>query len=183
MKALKAILIVLGVLLAGAATLLYLYVSAPTADMRQRADRLPLPGDFVLVREEYGGSTLGLFGTLPDLHRTYHAPWPSLCENLGRMSERLGPPLGLAKVPRELAEHMCSFGVWYPAGWRGWIRGYRNYDVRIFAYEPGFLESHRIHPAIDSTLTLEQLKELYPDRYIPAGRALVQIQVIGQRGR
>src|SRR5258706_480156 len=117
MKVLKVILIVLGVLLVCTATFLYLFLSEPTDDLRQRADHIPLPGDFVLVREEYRGSALGLFGAPPDLERTYHAPWPRLCENLGRMSEHLGPPLGLAKVPPDLTDHMCCFGAWYPAGW------------------------------------------------------------------
>ena len=61
-------LAVLGGLIAIAAGF-HFYESEPMDDMRQRADVLPLPKDFVLVNESYSPGAMGLFGSVPHLER------------------------------------------------------------------------------------------------------------------
>ena len=119
------VLVVLGGLLAIAAGL-HTYESEPMDDMRQRADVLPLPQDFVLVSESYSPGAMGLFGALPHLERVYHASWPGLCDSLRELGSHLGGPTGLAPVPREYADQMCNYGALHGSGWRGWIRNYHR---------------------------------------------------------
>lgn len=175
------VLVVLGALLAIAAGL-HLYESEPMDDMRQRADVLPLPKDFVLVSESYSPGASGLFGSVPHLERVYHASWPGLCDSLRDVGGHLGGPTGLAPVPRQYADEMCNCGVWHGAGWRGWIRNYRRYEVRLTAWQPGFGQG----PAWE---TPHGLLVLYPANdqlarpkiVIPEGRARVAVELIAHR--
>src|SRR6266850_2533009 len=132
-----AVVIGLGALLA-LAGVLHVYESEPMDDMRQRADALPLPRDFVLVSESYSPGAMGFFGSVPHLERVYHASWPGLCDSLRELGSHLGGPTGLGPVPREYADQMCNWGAWHGSGWRGWIRNYRRYEVRLTAWRPGF---------------------------------------------
>ena len=98
-RTLVVVLAVLGGLLAIAAGL-HFYESEPMDDMRERADVLRLPKDFVLVSESYSPGALGLFGSVPHLERVYHASWPGLCDSLRDLGSHLGGPTGLAAVPK-----------------------------------------------------------------------------------
>ncbi len=102
--------------------------------MRQRADLIHVRRDFVLVSESYSPGALGFFGSVPHLERVYHAPWPGVCDALRTLGGHLGRPTGLAPVPRDYADHqMCNCGAQLGSGWRGWLRNYRHYEVRLTA--------------------------------------------------
>jgi len=174
--------VVLGGLLAIAAGF-RLYESEPMDDMRQRADVLPLPQDFVLVSESYSPGAMGFFGSVPHLQRVYHAPWPGLCDSLRVLGSHLGGPTGLAPVPKQYADQMCNYGALHGVGWRGWIRNYRHYEVRLTAWQPGFGQGPMwerpnglivLYPASDQVPG--------PKIVIPEGRARVAVELIAHRG-
>ena len=176
-------LVVLGVLLA-IAGVLRLYESEPMDDMRQRADILPLPKDFVLVSESYSPGAMGLFGAVPHLERVYHASWPGLCDSLRDLGSQLGRPTGLAPVPRQYADQMCNCGAWYGSGWRGWIRNYRRYDVRLTARGSGLAQGPMLErPNGFLALYPRQDQVPKPRIVIPEGRARVDVELIAHRGR
>src|SRR5437867_1933425 len=83
------VLVVLGGLLAIAAGL-HFYESEPMDDMRQRADVLLLPRDFVLVSESYSPGAMGFFGALP----TPRTRLPCVMVGLVRFSARAWQPPG-----------------------------------------------------------------------------------------
>ena len=176
------VLVVLGGLLAIAAGL-HIYESEPMDDMRQRADVLPLPRDFVLVSESYSPGAMGFFGAVPHLERVYHASWPGLCDSLRELGSHLGGPTGLGPVPREYADRMCNYGALHGSGWRGWIRNYRHYEVRLTAWRPGFA----LGPMWETPhgfLVLFPRRDLVPGPriVIPEGRARVAVELIAHRG-
>jgi len=184
-KAIRTVVVASVVLVAllAIAAVFHLHESEPMDDMRQRADVLPLPMDFVLVSESYSPGALGLFGAVPHLERIYHASWPGLCDSLQHLSGQLGRPTGLVPVPREYAHQMCNFGAWHGSGWRGWIRNYRHYEVRLTARRPGFAQGPMferpggflvLYPTHDSVPA--------PKIVIPEGRALVDVELIAHRG-
>jgi hypothetical protein len=182
----KRILVTIPVVLGGFVLVVcvwsYLSFSEPEADMRARADAIRLPSDFVLVTDKYSPGAMGLFGSLPDLERTYHAPWPGLCDSLRAVRDRSGPESGLAQPPRDLADRMCNYGALTPAGWRGWIRSYRTYDLRLYGREGGMLAEARHTLKADTvSLSREQLEELYPEMFFPPGHAKVTLQLIAHR--
>ena len=184
-KAVRTIVIgsvVLGALLA-IAGVLHLYESEPMDDMRERADVLPLPKDFVLVSESYSRGALGLFGSVPHLERIYHASWPDLCDSLRELGTEIGPPTGLAPVPSKYAHQICNCGAWHKSGWRGWIRNYRRYEVRLTAREPGSAQGP-IFERPHGFLVLYPTYDQVPDRkiVIPEGRAWVEVELIAHRG-
>jgi len=177
------VLVVLGGLLAIAAWF-HLSESEPMDDMRQRADVLPLPQDFVLLSESYSPGAMGFFGSVPHLERVYHTSWPGLCDSLRELGSHLGGPTGLGPVPREYADQMCNYGAWHGSGWRGWIRGYRHYEVRLTAWRPGFARGlmwERPH----GFLVLFPRRDQVPDPriVISEGRARVAVELIAHRGR
>jgi hypothetical protein len=135
------VLVVLGVLLAIVAGFNF-YQSEPMDDMRQRADALPLPKDFVLLSESYSPGEMEMFGSVPSLERVYHAPWPGLCDSLRDLGDHMDGPTNLAPIPRQYADSLCYCGALYGSGWRGWIRNYRHYQVTLTAWRPGFLKGH-----------------------------------------
>ena len=174
--------VALGALLA-IAVVLHVYESEPMDDMRQRADVLPLPQDFVLVSESYSPGAIGFFGAVPHLERVYHASWPGLCDSLRGLGSRLGGPSGLAPVPREYSDQMCNCGAWFKSGWRGWIRNYRHYEVRLTARQPGLAQGpmfERPH----GFLVLYPRHDQAPDPkiVIPDDRARVEVELIAHRG-
>jgi hypothetical protein len=173
---------VFGGLLAIAAVL-HLYESEPIVDMRERADHVPLPRDFVLVSESYSAGAMGFFGSVPHLERIYDASWPGLCDSLRALGGRLGGPDMLAPVPREYADRMCNCGASVRAGWRGWIRNYRRYEVRLTAWEPGFSRGPAFERPI-GFLVLYPKRDQVPDPkiVIPEGRARIQLDLIAHRG-
>lgn len=177
------VLVVIVALVTIGGVILYLSWSEPYDDMLARANAMGIPSDFVLVSEKYSPGAMGLMGSLPDLERIYHAPWPGLCDRLGEMRDRLGKESGLVQPPAELKDKICSHGALYPAGWGGRIRSYQTYDVRIYAWEPGLIEKSRPIPPDTVNLTLEQQKELYPEMFFPAGHAKVVIQLIAHKGQ
>jgi hypothetical protein len=153
------------------------------ADMRQRADVLPLPKDFVLVSESYSPGAMGLFGSVPHLERVYHASWADACDSLRELGGHLGAPTGLAAVPREYADSMCNVGAWHASGWTGRIRNYQHYEVRLTAWRPGFAEGPMWeHP--HGFIVLFPRREPVPDSkiVIPEGRARVAVELIAHRG-
>ena len=173
------VVVVLVVLLAVGGVAFYLAAPESMEDMRLRADALPFPKDFVLVSESYRGPG---FSSPPSLQRVYHASWPGLCDSLRNIGDRAGDSLGLAK-PRGYEGRICNFGVWYPAGWRGWCRNYRHYDLRVYAWDPELVQG--FPPDFPNGLFV-----LYPRSdgvpgpiLIPAGRAKVLMQLIAWRGR
>jgi hypothetical protein len=174
--------VVLGGLLAIAAGF-HLYESEPMDDMRQRADVLALPRDFVLVSESYSPGAMGFFGSVPHLERVYHAPWPGLCDSLRVLGSHLGGPTGLGPIPMQYADQMCNYGAFHSVGWRGWIRNYRRYEVRLTAWRPGFGQGPMwerpnglfvLYPAGDPVPG--------PKIVIPEGRARVAVELIAHRG-
>ena len=177
----KIVLIVLGLLIVCGWVLLRLAAFEPMEDMRQRADALPLPADFVLVSESYRG--MGIDGSPAVLERVYHAAWPGACDSLRRLQDRAGPPLGIAAVPRAYADSMCNHGAWYPAGWRAWFGNIRNYDLRLYGRAPGFGTAFLSYP--QGLYVLYPRMDSLPPRpiVIPAGRARIDIEIIGHRGR
>jgi len=177
------VVVVLGGLLAIAAGL-HLYESEPMDDMRQRADVIRLPQDFVLVSESYSPGAMGFFGAVPHLERVYHAPWPGLCDSLRELGSHLGGPTGLAPVSREYVEQMCNYGAWHGSGWRGWIRNYPHYEVRLTAWRPGFAQG-LMWDRPQGFLVLFPRYDQVPNAkiIIPEGRARVAVELIAHRGR
>jgi len=181
----RAILVILAVLtaLVAIAGAFRFYESEPMDDLRQGADAIPLPKDFVLVTESYSPGASGMFGAVPHLQRVYHASWPGLCDSLHDLGDRLGGVNMLAPVSPEYAERMCNRGASQKTSWRGRLRNYRNYEVRLTAWRPGFAEG----PVFDRP---EGIILLYPRRgvttdqkiVIPEGRARVDIELIAHRG-
>jgi hypothetical protein len=176
------VVVVLVALLAIAAVL-HTYESEPMDDMRQRADVLPLPPEFVLVSESYSPGAMGLFGALPHLERVYHASWPGLCDSLRALGSHLGGPTGLAPIPRQYADSLCNCGAWYGSGWRGWIRNYRHYEVRLTAWRPGFGQGP-MWETPHGFLVLFPMRGPVSDAkiVIPEGRARVAVELIAHRG-
>lgn len=158
--------------------------SEPMDDMRLQADVVPLPKDFVLVSESYSEGATGWFGSVPNLHRIYHASWPALCDSLRDLGARLGEPTGLAPVRRENADQMCNCGAWVKAGWRGRIRNYSRYEVRLTGRWPGFTPL----PGFEHARGFIVLYPTYgptpgPKIVIPEGRARVEVELIAHRGQ
>jgi len=176
------VLIVLVALVATAAAF-HVYESEPIVDMRQRADAFPLPTDFVLVSESYSPGGMGFFGAVPHLERVYHASWPGLCDSLRALGSHLGGPNQLAPVSKEYAEQMCNCGAMPKTGWRGWIRNYRHYDVRLTAYQPGLAKGPMFdYPHGFGALYPRRLPTAEAKIVIPDGRARVDVEVIAHRG-
>jgi hypothetical protein len=121
-------------------------------------------------------------GSRPHLTRTYHALWPGLCDTLRSIRDRAGESAEIAQA-RGYEGRICSFAAWYPAGWGGWCRNFRHYDLRLYAWEPGLLEANRVKLPESPKLTPEQLKDIYPEDFFPAGRAKVIVELIAWRGR
>ena len=177
------VLAVLSGLLAIAAAFRF-YESEPMDDMRQRADVLRLPQDFVLVSESYSPGAMGFFGSVPHLERVYHAPWPGVCDSLREMRSHLGDPTGLAPVSKDYVEQMCNFGAWHGSGWTGRLRNYPHYEVRLTAWRPGFAEGpmwENVHGFVVLFPRHDQVPA--PKIVIPEGRARVAIELIAHRGR
>jgi hypothetical protein len=175
-------LVALGALLVIAAAF-HVYESEPMDDMRQRADALPLPSDFVLASESYSPGAMGFFGAVPHLERVYHASWPGLCDSLLDLGSHLDGPSGLAPVPRQYANDMCNCGALYRSGWWSWIRNYRRYEVRLTAWRPGSAEG----PQWDTPhgfIVLFPRPDRVPDSriVIPPGRGRVAVELIAHRG-
>lgn len=181
-RATVVVLTLLGGLLAVAAAL-HFYESEPMDDMRQRADALRLPREFVLVSESYSPGALGLFGSVPHLERVYHASWTGVCDSLRELGSHLDGPTGLAAVPREYADQMCNVGAFHAAGWQSRIRNFRRYEVRLTAWRPGFAEG----PMWDTAHGFVVLYPVYHQApgakiVIPEGRARVAVELIAHRG-
>jgi len=162
--------------------ILRFYFGDPLGDMRTRADALKLPGDFVLVSESY--TVGGFLGSSPHLTRTYHAPWPGLCDSLRGLARRSGQELELGEPARESADRMCTLGAWYPSGWRGWFRNYRRYLLRLTA-RGGDLANL---PGFDRPMGFIVLYPRYDDVpdpriVIPPGRARIDVELIGYKGQ
>jgi hypothetical protein len=181
-RTVSLVLAVLGGLLAIAAGF-HFYESEPMDDMRQRADILRLPKDFVLVSESYSPGAMGFFGSVPHLERVYHASWSGLCDSLRDLGSHLGSPSGLAAVPKEYADQMCNFGALHGAGWQGWIRNYRHYEVRLTAWRPGFAQGP-IWETAHGFVVLYPRQAQVPGAKIvmPEGRARVAVELIAHRG-
>jgi hypothetical protein len=177
-KILVTVALAIVVLLAIGGLALYLAVADPMEDMRHRADALPIPSDFVLVSESYGS---GGFNTAPKLERVYHASWLGLCDSLRSIHDRAGGSIVIAQ-PRGYERRICDFASSYPAGWRGWVKNFWHYDLRLYAWDPGLVEKMpRQWPG--------GLFVLYPSSgaadtsRIPAGRARVLLELSADRGR
>ena len=176
-------LILLGLLVVNGWFLSHFVAFEPMEDMRRRADALGLPADFVLVSESYSPGALGIAGAAPHLRRVYHAPWPGACEALRAVEQRAGPPIGIGAVPYDYVDRMCNFGCWYPAGWRGRIRNFHNYDLRLYARAPGFA-SEAFALSMGLIVLYPRTDSLpYPRILIPAGRARIDVEMIGHAGR
>ncbi|HET9325516.1 MAG TPA: hypothetical protein VFQ05_01960 [Candidatus Eisenbacteria bacterium] len=158
--------------------------SEPMDDMRRQADVVALPKDFELVIESYSEGATGWFGSVPQLHRIYHASWPAVCDSLRDLGARLGEPTGLAPVPRENADQMCNCGAWVKAGWRGRIRNYSRYEVRLTARRPGSFEGPMFEHARGFTVLYPTYEPMPgPKIVIPEGRARVEVDLIAHRGQ
>ena len=176
------VLVVLGGLLVIAAGL-HIYESEPMDDMRQRADVLRLPQDFVLVSESYSPGAMGFFGAVPHLERVYHASWPGLCDSLRELGSHLGGPSALGPVPRQYADQMCNFGALHKSGWWGWIRNYRRYEVRLTASRPGFARGPMWETPNGFFVLFPRRDPMPgPKIVIPEGRARVAVELIAHRG-
>lgn len=162
---------------------IYLYASEPMDDMRHRADALSVPSNFVLVSESYSAGAMGFMGSIPVLQRTYHALWSGVCDSLQSIRDRSGEPLDMAGIPPDLADQICEFGAWCPAGWLGWCRNYRHYELRLSARAPEMIR--KMGPL------MPRFEVLYPKPNdnpgvtftIPDGRAMIDVELIALRGR
>jgi hypothetical protein len=70
----------------------------------------------------------------------------------------------------------------YPAGWRGWIRGFWNYDLRFHAWEPGMIQNSQTEVPKSVALTPEQIKMFQPELLAPQDRAIVLVSLIARKG-
>jgi len=178
-KVFVTVAVVVVALLAIGGVVVYLAAYEPIDDMRLRADALPIPSDFVLASESYRGRG---FGTPAELERVYHASWPGLCDSLRSIHDRAGDSFDIAQA-RQYEGKICSFGAWYPAGWRSSWRNIRHYDLRLYAWDPELVQGmppwwpsglYVLYPKSDGT----------PDTIkIPAGRAKVLVQMFATSGR
>jgi hypothetical protein len=176
------VLALLGGLLAIAAAF-HFYESEPMDDMRQRADVLRLPKDFVLVSESYSPGALRLFGSVPHLERVYHAPWLGVCDSLRELGSHLDGPTGLAPVPKEYADQMCNVGALHGSGWTGRIRNYGHYEVRLTAWRPGFAEGPMWETPHGFVMLFPTHGPVIEQKIvIPEGRARVAVDLIAHRG-
>jgi len=182
-KVVRVVAIVLGALIAILAVFVCVYVSEPMDDMRARADALPLPSDYVLLSESYSPGATGFMGSMPHLSRTYHAPWPGPCEALMSIRDRVGKPYQTPKMPADLRGEICQMGTWYPAGWRGWYRGFWHYDLRLRAVDPEM--AHTFGPDMPRFQVLYTAPGIENPLQIvvPPGRAEVVIDLIAWRGQ
>jgi len=182
-KAVRVVAIVLVTLTASLATVAYLFVSEPMDDMRARANALPLPSDFVLLSESYSAGAMGFMGSMPHLSRTYHAPWPGPCEALMSIRDRVGTPYETGKMPADVRDRICQLGTWYPAGWRGWTRGFFHYDLRLRAADPEMAQKFGPDmPRFDVLYTAPGIENPL-QIVVPPGRAEVVIDLIAWRGK
>ena len=183
LKVVRVVVITLVALIAILVAIVYVYASEPMDDMRARADALPLPSDYVLLSESYSAGALGFMGSMPHLSRTYSAPWPGPFEAMMSIRDHVGTPYETAKMPADVQDKICQLGTWYPAGWRGWYRGFWHYDLRLRAVDPEMAQTFGPDmPTFEVLYTAPGIENPL-QIVVPPGRAEVVIDLIAWRGR